>query len=54
MEKEHHMMQATGDFKVLRFKVLHFAGSEPHRKREVLIQWSTHSVKYSFSEVLIQ
>ena len=31
-------MRATGDFKVFRFKVLQFAGSEPQKKREVLIQ----------------
>ena len=43
-------MRATGDFKVFRFKVLHFAWSEAQRRRGA----STHSVKYSFSEVLIQ
>ena len=44
------------DFKNFRFKVLHVAWSEPQRKRgeQVVHQWSTHSVKYWFSEVLIQ
>ena len=49
-------MRATGDFKVFfsRFKVLHVAWSEPQTKREVLIQLSSHSVKFLFSEVLTQ
>ena len=39
-------MRSTRDFKVFRFKVLHVAWSE--------LMVSTYSVKYSFSEVLIQ
>ena len=37
-----------------RFNVLHVAGSEPQRKREVLVQWSTHLMKYTLSEVVIK
>ena len=49
-----------GDLKVFCFKVLRVACSERQRKHggkyscsEVLIQRSTHSVDYSFSEVLV-
>ena len=54
LRKTLHRMRATGDFKVFRFKLLHVVGSEPQRKRQVLIHWSIHSVTYSFSDVLIQ
>ena len=37
IEKKLHRMRATGDFKVFIFKLPHVAGSEPQRKREVLI-----------------
>ena len=56
IKKKLHRMRATGVFKLFRSKVLHVAWSEPQRKRgvQVLIQLSTHSVKYPFSEVLFQ
>ena len=38
-------MRAIGELKVFRFKVMHVAGSEPQKKRKVLIQLSTHSVR---------
>ena len=37
LRKKLHRMQATGDFKAFSFKLLQVAGSEPKRKREVLI-----------------
>ena len=48
------MKLSMGDFKVFLSKVLHVALSEPQRKLggQVLIQWSTHWVKYSFITVL--
>ena len=64
--KKLHRMRATGDFKVFVSKccVLHVqclkgnmrgnTHSLKYSFSKVLIQWSTHSVKNLFSEVLIQ